>query len=97
MRIEAIAIGTELLTTRRTDTNSVWIGERLAMLGLAFQRKTCVGDDPDLRAVEDAMHQLRQMDLGGPPAGLRQAAALTGAVAEATRRLHERARRAAKG
>lgn len=45
MRIEAIAIGTELLTTRRTDTNSVWIGERLAGLGLAFQRKTCVGDD----------------------------------------------------
>jgi len=50
MRIEAIAIGTELLTTRRTDTNSVWIGERLAMLGLAFQRKTCVGDDPDALA-----------------------------------------------
>ncbi|MBI4913405.1 MAG: CinA family nicotinamide mononucleotide deamidase-related protein [Acidobacteria bacterium] len=47
MRIEAIAIGTELLTTRRTDTNSVWLGERLAGLGLAFHRKTCVGDDPD--------------------------------------------------
>jgi nicotinamide-nucleotide amidase len=45
MRIEAIAIGTELLTTRRTDTNSVWIAERLAGLGLAFQRKTCIGDD----------------------------------------------------
>jgi nicotinamide-nucleotide amidase len=52
MRIEAIAIGTELLTTRRTDTNSVWISERLAGLGLAFQRKSCVGDDPgDLRAL----------------------------------------------
>lgn len=52
MRIEAIAIGTELLTTRRTDTNSVWISERLAALGLAFQRKTCVGDDAaDLRAL----------------------------------------------
>lgn len=50
MRIEAIAIGTELLTTRRTDTNSVWISERLAGLGLAFHRKSCVGDDPaDLR------------------------------------------------
>lgn len=47
MRVEAIAIGTELLTTRRTDTNSVWIGERLAALGLAFHRKTCVGDDRD--------------------------------------------------
>jgi nicotinamide-nucleotide amidase len=45
MRIECIAIGTELLTTRRLDTNSVWLGERLAGLGLAFHRKTAVGDD----------------------------------------------------
>jgi nicotinamide-nucleotide amidase len=45
MRIEAIAIGSELLTTRRVDTNSVWLGERLAGLGLAFHRKTCVGDN----------------------------------------------------
>jgi len=44
MRIECIAIGTELLTTRRLDTNSVWLGERLASLGLAFHRKTAVGD-----------------------------------------------------
>lgn len=44
MRIECIAIGTELLTTRRLDTNSVWLGERLAGLGLAFHRKTAVGD-----------------------------------------------------
>ena len=45
MRIECIAIGTELLTTRRLDTNSVWLGERLAALGLAFHRKTAVGDN----------------------------------------------------
>ncbi|HEX7553433.1 MAG TPA: molybdopterin-binding protein, partial [Geothrix sp.] len=45
MRIECIAIGTELLTTRRLDTNSVWLGERLAGLGLAFHRKTAVGDN----------------------------------------------------
>lgn len=52
MRVEAIAIGTELLTTRRIDTNSVWIGERLAGLGLAFARKTLAGDDPEeLRAL----------------------------------------------
>ena len=50
MRIECIAIGTELLTTRRLDTNSVWLGERLADLGLAFHRKTAVGDSrEDLR------------------------------------------------
>jgi nicotinamide-nucleotide amidase len=52
MRIECIAIGTELLTTRRLDTNSVWLGERLADLGLAFHRKTAVGDNrEDLAAV----------------------------------------------
>lgn len=50
MRIECIAIGTELLTTERFDTNSVWLAQRLARLGLGFTRKTCVGDDPsDLR------------------------------------------------
>ncbi len=50
MRIEAIAIGTELLATRRLDTNSVWIGERLGDLGLAFHRKSAVGDSRgDLR------------------------------------------------
>ncbi len=54
MRIECIAIGTELLTTRRMDTNSVWIAERLAELGLAFHRKTAVGDDrSDLRALAE--------------------------------------------
>jgi len=52
MRIECIAIGTELLTTRRLDTNSVWLGERLADLGLAFHRKTAVGDNrEDLAAL----------------------------------------------
>lgn len=46
MRVEILAIGTELLTTDRVDTNSVWLAQRLADLGLAFHRKTCVGDDP---------------------------------------------------
>jgi len=50
MRTEILAIGTELLTTDRVDTNSVWLAQRLADLGLAFHRKTCLGDDPeDLR------------------------------------------------
>ena len=44
MRIECIAIGSELLTTQRLDTNSVWIAERLAGLGLGLHRKTAVGD-----------------------------------------------------
>ncbi len=50
MRIECIAIGTELLTTRRMDTNSVWLAERLAAMGLGFQRKTAVGDDREAMA-----------------------------------------------
>ncbi|HJV22275.1 MAG TPA: CinA family nicotinamide mononucleotide deamidase-related protein [Holophagaceae bacterium] len=44
MRIECIAVGTELLATERIDTNSVWLAQRLARLGLGFHRKTCVGD-----------------------------------------------------
>ncbi len=44
MRLECIAIGTELLTTTRVDTNSVWLAQRLASLGLGFHRKTVVGD-----------------------------------------------------
>jgi len=40
-----MAIGTELLTTSRVDTNSIWIAQELASLGLAFHRKTAVGDD----------------------------------------------------
>ncbi len=44
MRIECIAIGTELLTTRRLDTNSVWLAEQLADLGLGLRLKTAVGD-----------------------------------------------------
>lgn len=52
MRIECIAIGTELLTTTRVDTNSVWLAQRLADLGLGFHRKTVVGDgQADMKAL----------------------------------------------
>ncbi len=44
MRIECIAIGTELLTTLRVDTNSVWLTQRLAALGFGCNRKTVIGD-----------------------------------------------------
>jgi nicotinamide-nucleotide amidase len=42
--MECIAIGTELLTTTRVDTNSVWLAQRLAALGMGLHRKTVVGD-----------------------------------------------------
>jgi nicotinamide-nucleotide amidase len=52
VRIECIAVGTELLTTQRVDTNSVWLAERLGELGLEFHRKTVVGDQrADLKAL----------------------------------------------
>lgn len=59
MLIECIAIGTELLTTTRVDTNSVWLALRLADLGLALHRKTVVGDSrEDLRALFlEALHR----------------------------------------
>lgn len=46
MRIECIAVGSELLSTARLDTNSVWITGRLGRLGLTIHRKTAIGDDP---------------------------------------------------
>ncbi len=57
MRIECIAIGTELLTTRRLDTNSVWLAEQLAMLGLGLNLKTAVGDRREdlARVVREAL------------------------------------------
>ena len=42
---EIIAIGSELLTPQRVDTNSLFITERLNDLGLEVVRKQIVGDD----------------------------------------------------
>ena len=44
VRIECIAVGSELLNSPRLDTNSVWLAERLGELGLSLSRKTSVGD-----------------------------------------------------
>jgi nicotinamide-nucleotide amidase len=53
---EIIAIGSELLAPDRTDTNSLWLTERLNRLGIEVKLKTIVGDD-DARleeAIRDA-------------------------------------------
>src|SRR5437660_1229632 len=42
---EIIAIGSELLAPNRTDTNSLWLTERLNRLGIDVKLKTIVGDD----------------------------------------------------
>lgn len=47
MRVEVLAIGTELLLGQITDTNSSWIGEQLALAGLDSLLQTKVGDNID--------------------------------------------------
>src|SRR5215831_2809135 len=42
---EIIAIGSELLTPDRMDTNSLWLTERLNSIGIDVKLKTIVGDD----------------------------------------------------
>jgi len=45
MDAEIIAIGSELLTPHRLDTNSLWLTEKLNSLGISVLRKVVVGDD----------------------------------------------------
>ena len=45
MRCEIVAVGTELLLGQIVDTNSSWIGERLALAGIDCLRHTAVGDN----------------------------------------------------
>ncbi len=58
---EIIAIGSELLTPDRTDTNSLWLTEKLNGVGVEVKLKTVVGDD-DARleeAIKDALRRSR--------------------------------------
>jgi nicotinamide-nucleotide amidase len=45
MKAEIIAVGSELLTPDRTDTNSLYLTEALNKLGVEVVRKTIVGDN----------------------------------------------------
>jgi nicotinamide-nucleotide amidase len=45
MRCEIIAVGTELLLGQINDTNSSWIGEQLALVGIDSYFQTKVGDN----------------------------------------------------
>jgi nicotinamide-nucleotide amidase len=45
MNAEIIAIGSELLTPFRLDTNSLYLTEQLERLGIPVVRKTVIGDD----------------------------------------------------
>ncbi len=45
LRCEVVAVGTELLLGQIVDTNSAWIGDRLAVAGIDSHFQTKVGDN----------------------------------------------------
>jgi nicotinamide-nucleotide amidase len=47
MKCEVVAVGTELLLGQIVDTNSSWIGEQLALVGIDSHYQTKVGDNLD--------------------------------------------------
>jgi nicotinamide-nucleotide amidase len=47
MKCEVVAVGTELLLGQIVDTNSSWIGEQLALVGIDSHFQTKVGDNLD--------------------------------------------------
>jgi nicotinamide-nucleotide amidase len=58
---EIIAIGSELLTPDRSDTNSLWLTEKLNGIGIEVKLKTIVGDDDGRleEAIKDALRRSR--------------------------------------
>jgi nicotinamide-nucleotide amidase len=56
---EIIAVGSELLTPFRTDTNGLWLTDRLNSAGVEVKLKTIVGDD-DARLEETIRDALKR-------------------------------------
>ncbi|MFN2453729.1 MAG: competence/damage-inducible protein A [Pyrinomonadaceae bacterium] len=56
---EIIAIGSELLTPDRADTNSLWLTEKLNSIGVEVKLKVIVGDD-DARLEEAIKESLKR-------------------------------------
>src|SRR5215204_2741878 len=59
---EIIAVGSELLTPERTDTNSLWLTEKLMNIGVEVKLKTIVGDD-EARLEETIRDALKRSDI----------------------------------
>jgi len=59
---EIIAIGSELLTPDKTDTNSLWLTEKLNEIGIEVKLKTIVGDD-EARLEETIRDALKRSDI----------------------------------
>jgi nicotinamide-nucleotide amidase len=66
---EVIAVGSELLTPRRLDTNSLFLTAQLDELGIAVRGKVVVGDDRDDLRMRLA-HALERADLVVTTGGL---------------------------
>lgn len=62
MNAEIIAIGSEMLTPWRQDTNSLFVTERLNALGVSVVFKTIVGDKPK-HLVDAIKNALRRTDV----------------------------------
>src|SRR5882672_8194023 len=60
MKAEIIAVGSELLTPDRLDTNSLFLTEELNTIGIEVLRKTVVGDNRDslAEAFRDALNRV---------------------------------------
>src|SRR6202795_3538073 len=67
MKAEIIAVGSELLTPDRVDTNSLFLTARLNKLGIEVTRKTVVGDDlaPLRNAFEEAAKRVELVIASG--------------------------------
>jgi len=59
---EIIAVGSELLTPERTDTNSLWLTEKLNDIGIEVKLKTIVGDD-EMRLEETIRDAVKRSDI----------------------------------
>ena len=59
---EIIAVGSELLTPTKTDTNSLWLTAKLNEIGIEIKLKTIVGDDRE-RLEETIRDALRRSDI----------------------------------
>ena len=64
---EIIAVGSEMLTSQRIDTNSLFITDQLNSLGVEVRRKLVIGDDRPLltEAVRDALNHAGIVILSG--------------------------------
>ncbi len=62
LNAEIIAIGSEMLTPFRLDTNSLWLTERLNALGVEVKLKTVVGDD-EARLEETVRDALKRSEI----------------------------------